>query len=374
MKLQFGMVGGGGGFIGAVHLHGALLDNSARLVAGCFSRDGLINRETGVSWGADESRIYKNYEIMAEAEGARNDKIDFVIITTPNNSHYPIAKAFMAQGIHVVCDKPLALNLEEALELEAMAAECNLLFCVTYTYAAYAMIRQARELIDAGELGELRFISAEYPQEWLAVALNNDSRELWRLDPLQAGASLCTGDIGTHLHMLIASATGLELKSVLARFDSFLNRPLETNVTAMLKYPKDISGTIWASQIAIGHENDVRLRVYGCKGSLEWFHGTPELLKVTCINRPVRYYSANRDYNYDASNTLCRLPAGHPEGFYGAFANIYRAFGEHLRAVKNNLTYDGDLRYNTVSDGVKGMRFIEACVKSNAHNNIWVDL
>ena len=379
MKLKFGMVGGGiGSGIGPVHHLGAVMDNKAELVAGCFSRNPEKNRETAELWSVrDNSRIYEDYLTMATEEGKRDDGIDFVIIATPNNTHYEIAKLFMEQGIHIVCDKPLALNVEQGLELATIANTNNILFCVTYTYAGYAMIRQARELVENGELGELVYVTAEYPQEWLAVGLIADKSDqaMWRLDPKQVGSSLCAADIGTHMEHLIVAATGLELKSVLAKYDTYPRHlPLETNTTIMLKYPNEVSGLIWASQVAIGHECDVRIRVYGSKASFEWYHGSAGLLKVTKINQPVQYYSANRDYDAHESTRLCRLPSGHPEGYFEAFGNIYRSFCEHLLALKDGREPDISYTYPNIHDGVVGLKFIRACNESNKNGNVWVDL
>lgn len=354
------------------------MDHKAVLAAGCFSRNPEKNHKTADTWGiVDPSRIYDDFRRMAEAEGQRPDGIDFVIIATPNDSHYAIAKCFMEQGIHIVSDKPLTFNLEQALELEAMAEQRKILFGVTYTYAGYGMIRKARELIEAGELGELIYVAAEYPQEWLAVGLASEKSDqaMWRLDPQQTGPSLCTADIGSHMEHLIVATTGMKLQSVLAKFDTYPRHlPLETNTTILLKYPNDVSGMIWASQVAIGHECDVRIRVYGSKGSLEWYHGSAGLLKVTRINQPVQYYSANREYDHPFSSRISRLPSGHPEGYFEAFGNIYSAYCEHLLAIKRGETPDTTYTFPTVHDGVVGMKFIKACVESNQKGNVWVDL
>ena len=378
MELRFGIVGGAiGAFIGDVHRHGALMDDMAVLKCGCFSRNPEKNLATGRKWHIyDENRIYKDYREMAESESKREDGIQFVAITTPNVSHYEIAKCFMEHGIHVMCDKPLAFNLEQGIELEKIAKERNMLFGLTYTYTAYAVIRQAREMIKHGEIGYILHVVTEYPQDWLISAVNSDSSDqaMWRLDPEIAGESLCTADIGTHLEQLIVQMTGLEIKRVLARFDTYpRDLPLETNTTIMLDFGDQITGTLWASQIAIGYECGVKIRVFGTKGSLEWCHEAPGILKYTKVNQPTQIMSANRDYMYPESQRISRIPAGHPEGYFEAFGNLYHAFCEHLMArleEREPETYT----YPTVEDGVKGLRFVKACVESNRNGNVWVEV
>lgn len=270
MKLKFGMVGGGNGaFIGNVHRHGAVMDDLAVLTAGCFTRNEEKNLMTAREWGiADESRVYPNYREMAQKEGERKDGIDFVSIATPNDTHYEIAKCFMENGIHIMCDKPLALNASQGEELAAMARERGLLFGVTYTYTGYAMIRQARDLIDAGEIGKILTVVGEYPQEWLLVQMVSDRSDqaTWRMDPARSGPSGCCADIGTHVECLISKMTGLEVDSVLARFERLpkdQNLPLENNVQVLVNFKGGVSGMIWTSQVAIGHETDLCIRIFG---------------------------------------------------------------------------------------------------------------
>lgn len=378
MELRFGMIGGGNGaFIGDVHRHGALMDDMAVLVAGCFTRNQESNLETGRKWHIkDESRIYKNYQDMAEQEAKREDGIQFVAITTPNLSHYEIAKCFLENDIHVMCDKPLTFSLEQGEELEKIAKEKDLLFGLTYTYSGYAAIRQMREMVRHGEIGDILHVVAEYPQDWVISSLvaEKSDQAKWRFDPDVIGASLCTGDIGTHLEQLIVQSTGLEIKRVLARFDTYPRElPLETNTTVLLDFGNQVTGTLWASQIAIGYECTVKIRIFGTQGSLEWNHETPGLLKFTRINEPTQTYSANREYFYPESRRLSRLPAGHPEGYFEAFGNIYHSFCEHLLARLEDREPES-YTYPTATDGVKGMRFVKACVASNAEGNIWKDV
>ena len=376
MKLKFGMIGGGNGaFIGDVHRHGALMDDLAVLVAGCFSRNREKSLETAEKWNiTDPDRVYPNYEAMAEAESRREDGIDFVTIATPNDTHYPIAKCFLEHGIHIMCDKPLALTAEQGYELEALAKEKSLLFGVSYTYTGYAMTRQAREMIDNGEIGKITCIQGEYPQEWLAVSLVSDHSEqaTWRQDPKRSGESGCCADIGTHVECLISRMTGLHPTKVIARFDSIPEDiPLETNAMVMCEFDGGVPGMIWTSQVAMGHETELTVRIFGDKGSIEWTHLRPWELRVTRINQPPQIYTTNRDYLYPAANELCRLPSGHIEGFYEAFGNIYRGFCINLIAKKTGGD-PGTFRYPTVSDGVKGIEFVDACLESNRNNNVWV--
>ena len=377
MRLKFGMVGGAGGFIGDVHRHAAHMDDLALLTAGCFSRNMDKNRAFAEKWNiTDPSRVYPDYQTMAEAEAAREDGIDFVSITTPNDTHYPIAKCFLEHGIHIMCDKPLALNAEQGRELAKLAKEKDLMFGVTYTYTGYAMIRQAREMIDAGEIGRITCIQGEYPQEWLAVSLVSGSSEqaTWLQDPARSGASGCCADIGTHVECLISKMTGLHPTRVIARFDSIpADIPLETNAQMMVEFDGGIPGMIWTSQVAMGHETEVGVRIFGEKGSVEWNHLRPWELRVTRINQPPQVYTTNRDYLYPAAKELCRLPSGHMEGFYEAFGNLYRGFCMNLIAKKTGGD-PGSFRYPTVEDGVRGIEFVDACLKSNANNNIWVPI
>lgn len=377
MKLSFGMVGGGNGaFIGNVHRRGAIMDNLAELTAGCFTRSMDKNRQTAEEWGVrDLSRVYANYQEMADAESKREDGIDFVSIVTPTDTHYAIAKCFLEHGINVVCDKPICLTLEEGLELQAIAQEKGLEFGVTYTYASYAIIRQAREMIDAGVIGNIVKIVAEYPQDWLIVSTvaEKSDQALWRLDPRRAGPSACCADIGTHLEALIARMTGLKLERVMARFTHYKDSVLEHDIDVMLEYEGGIPGTMWASQIASGNDCGVCIRVYGDKGAIEWRHTHPMEITYTPLAQPTRTIVANREYNYAACTEQCRLPAGHPEGFYEAFGNIYHSFCTHLIAKKTGGD-PGTFRHPTIEDGVAGLRFVDACVKSNAEGSRWVSL
>lgn len=377
MELRFGIVGGGGGYIGDVHRHGAIMDDLAILVCGCFSRSREKNVATGKKWHIyDESRIYDNYRQMAEEESKREDGIHFVAIATPNSSHYEIAKCFLEHGINVMCEKPLACSVAEGLELQKIAEERNLQFGLTYTFTGYAMIRQIREMIEHGAVGDILYVNSEFPQDWLIAALSNDHSDqaLWRLDPAVAGSSLCTADIGTHCEQLITQATGLKIKRVLARFDKYpRNLPLESNSTVLLDLGNDITGTIWTSEIALGYECEIAIRIFGTKGAIEWRQSKLGELKYTKLNEPSQIFTATRDYLYDESRRLSRLPSGHPEGLYEAFGNIYHSYCAHLLAKLEGTTPES-YTYPTIEDGIQGLKFVDACVESNAKGNIWVEL
>jgi len=379
MKLKFGMVGGGGGGIGPMHIRGALMDFKCELMAGCFSRDFEKNQLWATTWGLkDTNRIYPDYETMAKIEGAKTgeERLDFIIIATPNDSHHSIAKLFMEQGFHIMCDKPLASTVNQGEELVRIANERDLHFGLTYTYAGYAMIRQARELIDSGELGEIVYITAEFPQEWLSLALVESKSEnaLWRLEPERAGESQATADIGTHCEYLIKATTGLSPKRVIAKFNHIPSHlPLESNSTILLEYPNQVTGHIWVSQIAVGHECEVRIRVICTKGSIDWNHADEGALKVSRLSQPVQIYSAGNQYNYHESNRLRRVSPGFPEGQFEAFGNIYRSFCEDIIAKKEGRKPE-NYSYATVEDGLIGLKFIQACVRSDRDNNTWIDL
>lgn len=376
MKLKFGMVGGAGGsFIGAFHRQGAIMDDLAELTAGCFSRNWDKNQARAAEWGVqDTARVYHDYAEMAQAEGARADKIDFVCIVTPNNNHYPAARAFLEQGIHVVCDKPLTMTVAEAEALERLAAEKGLLFGVTYTYAGYGIIRQAREMIEAGALGRLLHVRAEFPQEWFIVAHDTGVSEqaAWRLDKNQAGESGCTADMCTHIEHLVAAMTGLHPSAVLAQMDLYFDHVLENNVTVLTRYPGGATGMLWASQIATGHELDLSVEIFGEKGSLRWTHRDNSALWYTPVNQPPQYLTLGRDYTCPPSRRQMRAITGAPVGFGEAFGNIYRSFMLDLLARRAGET--SDYTYPTVTDGVWGMKFITACLDSHRNGNVWTAL
>jgi len=374
--LSFGMVGGGSGsLIGEVHRKAASSDRKAKLVTGCFSRSYDNTLSTGEKLGLDSGRLYKNYREMAGKEGAREDKIDFVIIVTPNNSHFNIAKAFLEKGINVVCDKPLVLKVEEAEELAKLANKRNLLGCVTYTYSGYPMVKQAREIINRGEIGKIRMVMGEYLQEWLAMPVEKEERNkqaAWRTDPKYSGKSNCVADIGCHIENIISYVTGLEIDSLCANLDIFVEgRALDDNAEILVNGAR---GIYWCSQVAIGYNNGLKFRILGEKGSLEWEQEKPDYLKVAFYGQPVQILSRGRDNLYPLALRVSRLPGGHPEGVYEAFANIYSNFSDALLAKKVGKPFQNkkEVDFPTFEDGARGVKFINLCVESSQRGASWI--
>lgn len=377
-QLKYGMLGGGqGAFIGDVHRKAIALDGKAELVGGCFSQDFENTRTTAKIWGLGKDRIYPSYQDMFAQEGQREDKIDFVVIVTPNVHHFPMAKAALENGIHVVCDKPLTTRSRDGKELERLAAEKDLLFCVTYAYTGYPMVKHLREMIHRGELGEIRFVNAEYPQDWLATPLEETGQKqaLWRGDPAQAGGSNCVGDIGSHIENMVSYLTGLKIRSLCARLDIFgRGRSLDDNASILLEYEGGAKGMYWSSQIAVGHDNGFRVRIYGTQGGLGWCQESPNYARVSFVGKPTETLSRGRGEMYPRAAALSRIPAGHPEGYFEAFANIYSTFLATLEKRMNGeeLTAD-DLDYPGAAEGIQGVRFIEKCVESSGKGAVWID-
>jgi predicted dehydrogenase len=376
--LRYGMVGGGqGAFIGDVHRHAIALDGSATLVAGCFSRSHENTLATGRALGLPDARLYRTFDEMAEAEAKRPDGIDLVVIVTPNAGHFAAAKAFLSRGIHVACDKPLTFEVAEAEELASLARRKGLLFCVTYTYTGYPAVKHAREMIARGEIGDVRFVNAEYPQEWLSTLLEKDGQKqaAWRTDPALAGKSNCVGDIGSHVENMVRYLTGLEITRLCARLDTFVaGRTLDDNASILVEYRGGAKGLYWSSQIAVGYDNALRVRVFGSKGSIQWSQENPNYLTVARLGQPTQLISRGRDPLHAHAQSYSRIPSGHPEGYFEAFANIYRTFARALAARKAGGTpAEGDLDFPGVEDGISGVRFIGRCVESSAKGAVWVD-
>ncbi len=377
--LTYGMVGGGeGSFIGGVHRKAIALDGLALIQAGCFSRDPAITRFTGEALGVADDRLYADATEMAKKEAARSDGIDFVVIVTPNASHYSIARTFLQAGINVVCDKPLCFEIAEAEELIALAKAKDLLFCVTYTYTGYPAVKQARAMVASGELGDIRFINAEYAQEWLATPLeaSGQRQAAWRTDPAQTGKSNCVGDIGSHVENLVHYISGLKISRLCARLDIFLpGRVLDDNASIMVEYEGGAKGLYWSSQIAIGSDNALRIRVYGSKGSLEWAQENPNYLKVAMLGKPGEVWSRGRDPFVAHAQGFSRIPSGHPEGYFEAFANVYAAFCRTLLArVEKRPIAAEEMDFQTVANGLEGVTFISKCVESSRKGSVWVHL
>ncbi len=377
--IRLGMVGGGrDAFIGAVHRIAARLDGHYELVAGALSGDPKKARASGADLGLDPDRCYGSYAEMVGGEAARPDGIEAVAIVTPNHMHYPPAKAFLEAGVHVICDKPLTLTLAEAKKLAAVVEKTGKLFVLTHNYTGYPMIRQAREMVRKGQLGTLRVVQSEYPQDWLTEKLEASGHKQagWRTDPKRSGAGGCIGDIGTHAWNLATFVSGLETESLCADLDSFVKgRPVDDNANVMLRFKGGAKGMIWASQVAPGNENALKLRVYGTKGGLEWEQEHPNQLWYTPFGEPKQLITRGGAGSIDAAGRVTRVPPGHPEGYLEGFANIYTEAADAIRAhrKKNGKTPKGVL-FPSVTDGLDGMRFIDACVRSSKKNAAWVKL
>ncbi len=377
--LRYGMVGGGqGAFIGDVHRKAISLDGSAALVAGCFSRSYENTLATGRELGLADERLYRSFDEMAAAEAKRKDGIDFAVIVTPNAQHYPAAKAFLSRGIPVVCDKPLVFEVKEAEELAALARAKDLLFCVTYTYTGYPAVKHAREMIARGDIGQLRFVNAEYPQEWLTTLIEKEGQKqaAWRNDPAQTGKSNCVGDIGSHVENMVRYLTGLEITRLCARLDTFVpGRILDDNASILVEYKGGAKGLYWSSQIAVGYDNALRVRVFGSKGSIQWSQENPNYLTVSRLGQPSEVLSRGRDGFYAHAQGYSRIPSGHPEGYFEAFANIYKTFTRALAKKKAGGKLDrNELDFPGAEDGISGVRFIGKCVESSQKGAVWVDL
>ena len=377
--LSYGMVGGGeGAFIGEVHRKAIALDGKAVLVSGCFSSDPENTLRTGRGLLLAEDRLYKSYEEMAVAEGNKEDGIDFVVIVTPNFTHYSVAKIFLENGINVVCDKPFTVTSEQAIELQQLAEEKGLSICVTYTYTGYPIVKHVKEMIAKGDIGDIRFVNAEYPQDWLATPLETTGQKQasWRSDPDKSGASNCVGDIGSHIENMVAYMTGLKIERLAARLDKTLDgRLLDDNATIMVEYEGGSKGLYWCSQIAVGHDNGLRVRIYGSKGSIEWAQENPNYVTVGSLEEPTRTLSRGRDAIYPVGESFSRVPAGHPEGYFEAFANVYKAYISYLtKSKKGEKLLPEDLDFPGAGMGIDGVKFIEKCVESSAGNAAWVTM
>jgi predicted dehydrogenase len=373
--IRLGMVGGGrGAFIGAVHRIAARIDGEFRLVAGALSADPERARLSALDIGIAPDRAYTTYEGMARAESRLPDGIEAVAIVTPNHMHFPIAKTFLEAGIHVICDKPLTSTLEDALALRELAATSGKLFVLTHNYTGYPMIRQAREMIAAGAIGGIRVVQAEYAQGWLATKLEDSGQKqaAWRVDPQKSGVGGCIGDIGTHAFNLAGFVTGLTLDEVSADLTTFVEgRRVDDNVAILLRYAGGARGMLWASQVAPGNENNLSLRIYGETGGLEWRQEDPNYLWYTPLGGEKRLVTRGGDGSGPAAGRVTRVPAGHPEGYLEGFATIYAEAARAIRAARDGRAPDAAVIYPTVDDGVAGMRFIDASVRSSRANGAW---
>jgi predicted dehydrogenase len=376
-RIRLGMVGGGpGSFIGPVHRLAARIDDRYEFVAGAFSSDPEKSREAGAACHIDPARAYPSWQAMVEGERAREDRIDAVAIVTPNNLHYGPAKAFLEAGFHVICDKPLTMTAAEAADLVAIVRRTGLVFGVTHTYAGYPMVRQARAMVAAGELGELRVVHVEYAQSWLTEMVENTGlkQAVWRTDPAQSGGGGCLGDIGTHAYHIAHYVTGLRAEALAAELSIFgEGRRLDDNVHILLRYEGGARGMLWASQVAPGEVNGVRLRVFGSKGGLSWHQEQPNELIVTRHGEPPRHITRGGPLSGDGTAYVARVPAGHPEGYLEAFAQLYTDAAEQIVAQwEGRAPSATSLLLPTVEQGEMGMKFIEAALESNKQNAGWV--
>lgn len=377
-KLRFGMIGGGrGAFIGAVHRIVAIMDGKAELVAGCFSADPENSRLTGQDLLLDPARIYGSYTEMAAAESRQpaRSRLDFVVIVTPNHLHFPPAKLFLETGFNVVCDKPATLNLAEAKKLRDIVRKTKKVFVLTHNYTGNAMVKQARELVQNGHLGKIRKVVVEYPQGWLWQRLETTGHKqaAWRADPKKTGAACCLGDIGTHAENLSRYITGLRIESLCADLTTFVpGRKLEDDANILVRFKGGAKGVLHASQIAIGEENNLNIRVYGDQAGLEWHQEHPNELILKYPARPREIWRRGNSYIGATAKKFTRIPFGHPEGYLEAFANIYLEAFRAIEAEIEGRPQPKDLDFPTIEDGVIGLAFIETAVKSGQAGAKWV--
>jgi predicted dehydrogenase len=379
-KLRMGLVGGGrGAFIGQVHRMAANLDGKIELVAGAFSSDPEKSKLSGQDFFIDPNRAYGSYEEMAKAEAAREDGIDFVSIVVQNHLHFSVAKCFLDAGINVICDKPLTVDLQQAKELKKIVEDSGLIFALTHNYTGYPMVKEARRMIKDGELGRLLKIVTEYPQGYAVGDVEGEGSGAianWRADPKIAGKSNCMGDIGTHAHNLTKYITGLEIDELAAELTAFIpGRELDDDGNCLVRFTEGVKGIIYASQISNGDENNLNIRVYGTKASLEWHQEDPNELIVKFANAPRKTYRRGNDYLGASAQENSRTPFAHPEGFIEAFANVYLAAAKAISdQIDGTPAPDEGYDFPTVDDGVAGVAFIAACVESSQKNASWTKL
>ena len=382
-KLRMGLVGGGAGsFIGRVHVTAAVLDNRCELVAGALSSDPQVCRDSAPDYGIPPERAYASYQEMIESEAKlpADQRIDFVTVATPNHTHFDIARCAVEAGINVMCDKPMTFDLAQAEQLLELVNERGVVFAVTHNYTGYPLVRQAREMVMAGELGEIQAIRSNYIQGWLRTRLESDGQKqaTWRTDPKRSGAAGCFGDIGTHAYNLGRYMTGLLPEKVSCLLPTFVaGRELDDYGHAVIRYQGGALGTVTASQISHGRENDLFIEIDGTKAAIEWHQETPNTLWVRENDQPHKQYTRNPGASFmnDSGNAACRLPSGHPEAFFEAFANVYgAAFDAMSQRAAGEVFEKKDTIYPNVHDGTEGMFFIQQCVASAQQDGQWLDL
>jgi predicted dehydrogenase len=380
-KIRYGMVGGGrGAFIGAVHRIAAAMDGRAELVCGAFSSDPERSRESGADLFLPPSRVYSTYNEMMVAERnlPEGERMDFVAIVTPNHLHFPIAKAALENGFHVLSDKPATYDLREARELAALVKSTGLLYGLTHNYTGYPLVKEARDIVRSGRIGKVRKVIVEYPQGWLATRIeaSGQKQASWRTDPARSGAAGCVGDIGTHAENLVEYVTGLRIRELAADITTFVEgRQNDDDANVLLRFEGGAKGILHASQISVGEENALNLRVYGELGGIEWHQQDPNTLLLKWLDRPTEILRTGGAYLGAAATAATRIPAGHPEGFLEAFANIYRNFVEAVSArIEKREPAPHALDFPGIDDAVRGMAFIEAVVASSRANAAWTPL
>ena len=376
-KLKLGMVGGGqGAFIGGVHRIASRIDNHYELVAGSLASNPEIANVSAKELGINDDRSYATFQDMAEKESLREDGIDVVAIVTPNFLHYPIAEAFLSKNIHVICDKPLTHNLDDAEKFLESVKKSNALFALTHNYTGYPMVRQAREMFRNGEIGNLRVIQVEYAQDWLTLPIENEGQKQasWRTDPSKAGMGGSIGDIGSHAFNLVDFITGAKLNELCADISSFVpGRKNDDNAHVLLRYENNVKGMLWSSQVAPGNENALRIRIYGDKGGMEWEQENPNYLTIDIFGKAKKIIRRAGNETIDIGNRITRIPPGHPEGYLEGFANIYSDFAKQILAFKDNQKPEKDiLLVPSIEDGVKGVKFITTVVESGSNGGKWI--
>ncbi len=384
-KLKMGMLGGGpGAFIGDVHRKAARIDGNIDIVAGAFDIDPEKSKQTGNELGLDSRRVYDDYKKMIEGELSLNksERIDFVSITTPNNWHFPMARDFLKSGFHVMCEKPMTISVDEALELKSLVEKSGKVFGLMHTYTGYPMVKLGRDLIKKGELGKIRKVVVQYPQGWLSKPIEKEGQmqASWRTDPKQTGAGGSIGDIGIHAANLAEYITGLRITEVSADITSFVEgRPVDDDANSLLHFNNGAKGVLFCSQISIGEENNLAIWIYGDKKSLEWHQEDPNYLILRDGDKPMQVWKRGNQYVADISKAAARatrLPSGHPEALLEAIANIYNNFTDTIRRKEDKLNLDEELilDFPNVDDGVRGMKFIDAVIKNSSGNEKWTSI
>ena len=380
MKLKMGLIGGGtGSFIGKVHHMAALLDNRIELVCGAFSHDPEVSKQSGPEYRLSDERVYGSYAEMIQTEKnlPAGQRMDFVSIVTPNSLHFDPARLALHNGFHVICDKPVTFSLQEAIDLEKTVLQTGLIFALTHTYTGYPMVKEARHIVKSGRLGAIRKILVEYNQGWLSMPVERtgNKQAAWRMDPLKAGISCTMGDVGTHAANLAEYITGLTITQVCADLTAFVpGRQLDDDGSVLLRFDNGAKGVLTASQICTGEENALKIRIYGEKGGLEWNQMEPNSLLLKWADRPMEIARTGAGKLSEAAVAHTRVPAGHPEGYIEAFANIYRNFADAVSRWKNGRQPEPLYDFPGIQEGLRGMLFLEKVVESSSGSKKWVDM